>query len=181
MLYAMGRSYLAKEFSELESIFKKEGLRPALIYLNSLTKVRFTGFYQFHDKTLRTLTFYDRENPQVIMCRDVHVKDTYCYFTRQSKDGFTIIDAPNDARLEGHSARQTVQSYCGLPIINSSGEVLGTLCHFDLEPRQLDQLDKELLNCMAKLLSDDLAEKHFAQTTNLAAYSARYAAKPAKL
>ena len=42
-------------------------------------------------------------------------------------------------------ARDTVPSYCGIPIVDPEGELIGTLCHYDLVPRDPESLDLELL------------------------------------
>ena len=36
---------------------------------------------------------------------------------------------------EGHPARETILSYCGVPVMNELGVILGTLCHYDVVPR----------------------------------------------
>ena len=53
--------------------------------------------------------------------------------------------AKPDARTAAHPARDVVRSYCGVPIFEAEGALIGTLCHYDLVPREAEQLDLELL------------------------------------
>ena len=50
-------------------------------------------------------------------------------------------------------ARDAVPAYCGVPILTPEGELIGTLCHYDLVPRDPQQLDLELLLQVAVALS----------------------------
>ena len=43
------------------------------------------------------------------------------------------------------ASRQVARSYCGIPILDPEGGLVGTLCHYDLAPRDPGQLDLELL------------------------------------
>lgn len=45
-----------------------------------------------------------------------------------------------------------MQSYCGVPLLNSDGKMFGTICHFDYKLSQVSQLDVELMEYMAKIL-----------------------------
>ena len=58
-----------------------------------------------------------------------------------------------DARLADHPARDTVRAYCGVPIMTSEGEVLGTLCHYDLVPRDFDQINLELMLMVSSFIA----------------------------
>ena len=58
---------------------------------------------------------------------------------------FTTANALTDTRLDRHPAREAVLAYCGVPVMDSSGNLLGTLCHYDVVPRDPSQLDMALL------------------------------------
>ena len=58
-------------------------------------------------------------------------------------------------RLDIQSANvlRRTATYCGVPILDCEGEILGTLCHFDDEPRDPDQIDLPLMLSVASALS----------------------------
>src|SRR3954447_20362354 len=100
---------------ELKSAFAKAGVRGAVAFLNSLTGHRFTSLYRFDGDTLRNITFFDRENPDIQTCDDIPVDASYCVFVRDSGAAFMVPDAGRDERVRNHPKRATVQFYCGVP------------------------------------------------------------------
>ena len=58
-----------------------------------------------------------------------------------------------DPRKEGHPAREAVPAYCGVPVMDARGEILGTLCHYDLVPPAPAQVDLELMVEVASTLA----------------------------
>lgn len=136
----------------LKNILFSKGIRAALIFLNSLTEHRFSGLYRFDHDALKNLYFYDRENPTVESSPDVPAMASYCVFVRHSGQKFTMENSLSDERVQNHPAQQEVQSYCGVPLVDQYGQVFGTICHFDLQPRSIATLDVELMEKMSWLL-----------------------------
>jgi GAF domain-containing protein len=66
---------------------------------------------------------------------------------------FTTVDAMQDPRLADHVARAAVRPYCGVPVMDAEGELLGTLCHYDVVPRNANELDMPLLLQAASTLT----------------------------
>src|SRR5205814_10243500 len=64
----------------------------------------------------------------------------------QEGDRCAIRDALTDARLESHSARLAVQSYCAVLLYTRAGTPLGTLCQFDMKPQATPELTFGYLN-----------------------------------
>lgn len=142
--------------AELKVAFAQEGVRGAIMLLNSLTPHRFTSLYRFDDVTLRNVTFFDRENPTVESCEDIPVEASYCVFVRDLAAKFLIEHAERDERVNNHPKQAVVQCYCGVPLLNSEGKMFGTICHFDFKPGRITERDVELLEYMARLLQRDL-------------------------
>lgn len=138
----------------LREILFRDGIRPALIYLNGLTPHRFTALYRFGDHLLSNLYFYDRSNPEKDTTEDVPLSVTYCVMMRDSRTSLQIIDAPADARLDGHPSRHQVQSYCGVPLVDYAGKMFGSLCHFDLRPSISNADDVALMEYLGDLLHE---------------------------
>lgn len=150
-----GDSY-HEAFVALKAAFASKGVRGAVEFLNSLTFHRFTSLYQFDAGTLRNITFFDRENPNVETCDEIPVEASYCVFVRDSGAQFSIEDSATDERVRNHPKRQTVRSYCGVPLLDSRNRMIGSICHFDLEPGHTTDRDVELLEYMARLLQPQL-------------------------
>jgi GAF domain-containing protein len=95
---------------------------------------------------------YDRENPDQLTADEVPDTATYCCFVRETGAPFKTPNALVDERIGAHPARATVLSYCGVPVMDSTGTILGTLCHYDVVPRDADQIDIALMLSVASYL-----------------------------
>ncbi|AOW12143.1 hypothetical protein LPB72_14300 [Hydrogenophaga crassostreae] len=135
----------ADSFQRFSQILNASGARDALAYLLSLSDYRFIGIFRFQDGKANAAIHYDRESPEVLSATEVPDTATYCCYVRDSNGVFTTANALEDRRLDQHPARETVLAYCGVPVMGPSGHLLGTLCHYDLVPRDPEQLDMELL------------------------------------
>jgi len=106
----------------------------ALAFLNSTTPYRLTGVYRFDGDLVRSVVLFDRKNPDLTLGGDVPWNDSYCRLTAENGDRCEIIDAPHDARLTEHAAREAVQAYVAVLLKTPEGASWGTLCHYDLQP-----------------------------------------------
>lgn len=129
-----------------------EGVREALAYLLHRSDYRFIGIWRFKDGKADAAVHYDRENPFELRAQEVSELATYCCYVRNSKGLFKTGNAMLDARTEGHPARAVVPTYCGVPLLDPEGNLHGTLCHYDLVPRDPDQIDLQLMMAVASRL-----------------------------
>lgn len=130
----------------------------ALSALNSRTRFRFTGLYRVEPPSLRNEYLFDRENPSLSLGGEVTpLSNTYCGIVAATKQPFVADDAPHDARLVAHPARESVVSYAGVPVRTADGRIFGTLCHFDLRPRILPPDELAILEAVSTVLSGWLA------------------------
>jgi GAF domain-containing protein len=132
-------------FSKFNDTLNREGLRPALAYLLGLTEYRYIAIFRRDGDKSNAVVYYDRENPQVVAIDEVPAAATYCQLAVETRGRFSTGDALQDPRLVSHPARRTVQAYCGFPVITPEGEILGTLCHYDVAPRNDGQINVELM------------------------------------
>jgi GAF domain-containing protein len=139
-------------FRRFTSIVTASGIRESLVYLVSLTDYRFISIFRTQGDMATTVVHYDRENPDVMSADELPAEGTYCCFVAASGKTFSTENSLQDARLTGHAQRDSLLSYCGVPILNPDGQVLGTLCHYDVVPRTTDQLDFGLLIQVASAL-----------------------------
>lgn len=135
-------------------LLASEGPMAVLGYLNSRTRFRFTGLYQADPPQLRNLLLFDRENPQLNVSGEVcPLEATYCSLVWGAERAFHTRDAARDERLASHPARETVISYCGVPIRRANGLVWGTLCHFDVRPRLVPTREVPVLESAAAIIA----------------------------
>ena len=144
-----------KAVPEIKSILRRDGIRPALVFLNHLTEHRFSALYQFQNAQLRNLYFYDREYPEIETADEIPVTASYCVFLRETGQLFHTSDALRDDRVRSHPKREQIQSYCGVPVLDASGKLFGSICHFDLQPRVISDHDVDLMEAVALLLRDE--------------------------
>ena len=141
------------EFARFTQTLHNAGLRAALGYLLSLTDYRFIGIFRFENGMVNAAVHVDRDNPQVLTIEAIPELASYCCFVRDSGGVFTTAAALADARLEGHPKRATVQAYCGVPVMDPEGGLIGTLCHYDRVPRDPQQIDLMLQLQVASALA----------------------------
>lgn len=122
-------------FAHFEQMLRDQELFAALRYLNSTTTYRFTGIYYFEPGIVKSLVLADRENPDLRVGGDVPWFDSYCMMTAENGKECEIQNALADERLRSHAARKAVLSYCAVLLRMPDGEALGTLCHYDIVPR----------------------------------------------
>ncbi|SDP72650.1 GAF domain-containing protein [Rhodoferax sp. OV413] len=139
-------------FEQFSCILQESGARDALAYVLGLSDYRFIGIFCFAAGKANAAIHFDRANPSELTTQEVPDTATYCCYVRDSKGVFTTANALMDARLDGHAARNAVLAYCGVPVLTPEGLLLGTLCHYDVVPRDPEQLDLELLVQVASAL-----------------------------
>ena len=140
-------------FDAFDRIVEAQGVREGLAHLVRLTDYRFIGIWRFQDGKANAAVHFDKENPAVLQASEVPENATYCCYVRDSRGAFMTANAMLDPRTEGHPARGTVPTYCGVPILDPEGVLLGTLCHYDLVPRDPSTVDLELMLQVASTLA----------------------------
>ena len=142
-----------ENFDTFSQTLESSGVRPALAFLLGLTDYRFIGIFRFENGKANAAIYYDRENPQTLAVDEVPESATYCCFVRDSGGAFTTADSMADARLAAHPTREQVAAYSGVPVMDPEGAIIGTLCHYDVVPRDPAQIDMELIVRVASALA----------------------------
>lgn len=145
----------ASTFAKFVVTHRTQGLRAALATLVKMTDYRFIGLWRFQDGKANAVVHYDREDPSKTTTQEVPDTATYCCFVRDTKAPFKTPNALIDERLASHSAREQVTTYCGVPVMDSLGNVLATLCHYDVVPRDPDQVNLELMLMVAAYVANN--------------------------
>ncbi len=150
----MAAGNFPEQISILRQALDGGGLADGLAYLNSRVEHRFTAVYRLSsDFVMENVAIVDKLGevvPDALMA--VPLGDSFCQFVL--KDGFfKLTDAETQAgRLDGHAYKGIVQSYVGLPLTKNSGDLFGTLCHFDFPARPIGTSEFEYLVEAARLL-----------------------------
>lgn len=138
--------------AELRRIYAQGGLRPAMEFVNRQGGHRFSAVLKFDAGMLKSLCLVDRENPGAERWEEIPVEASYCVFVRDSGRAVRINDSLSDARAVGHPKRQTVRAYYGHPLVDERGAVFGTICHFDVVPRDAHPDPEGLMGVLGDLL-----------------------------
>ncbi|MES2887719.1 MAG: GAF domain-containing protein [Pseudomonadota bacterium] len=161
-------------FGVFTQLLATDGIRAALYAVLRQSNYRFISIFRFQDGQATSVVHVDREQLAVTQVDEVPENTTYCFFVSDDKQAFVTADATTDERTQDHVARDTVQSYCGIPILEPEGGLIGVLCHHDVVPRDPEQLNLELLVQVSSALGQsglvpdypDLRELVTSQTKN---------------
>lgn len=148
----MNRPSHRQVVTRFRELLVAEGLLSAIRFSNEESRHRFTAIYRFDGPTLRNVLLVDRDDPSVVTTPDLPVLESYCVYVRDASARFRTDDSPRDARTKGHAKRETVQSYCGIPIMAADGTLWGTICHFDYDPVPFGEDEVALLEALAPMV-----------------------------
>ncbi len=152
---SLASSPTSAAFAKFVVTHRTKDLRAALATLLKLTDYRFIGLWRFQDGKASAVVHYDREDPTATTTQEVPDTATYCCFVREHRAPFKTPNALIDERLASHTAREQVATYCGVPVMDSSGNVLATLCHYDVVPREPEQVNLELMLLVAAYIANN--------------------------
>lgn len=140
-------------FGKLRTILDEEGIRSAIRFLNGLTKHRYTSVFIFDGPIGKHAYYYDRQNPDHDHAPDSLLHLSYCVYVKNTSALFNVPDSLQDERVHrDHSKRETIRSYCGMPLTDGLGNVIGSACHYDPEPMAIATADVELLEVFSKMI-----------------------------
>ena len=143
--------------SKLEALERElvdHGLPGGLAWLNLRVPHRFTAVFLLKDQSLNLVEMVDKRHELAMRERleVVPLSDSFCAMTmRQGR--FVTANAAFDNRLDGHVAQFIMRSYIGLPLHRAPGQLIGTMCHFDFEPHDIDDTEFAFLQDAATFLS----------------------------
>jgi GAF domain-containing protein len=135
------------------------GIAAGLAALNARVPHRYTALYQLDEGTLRNIELFDKlgeMRPGYLA--EVPIDDSFCQFVLRDGE-FRTFDSGQDDRLNGHPYKGAMAAYHGVPVLAGSGELFGSLCHFDIEVRALSDEEFSILEAAAKIISPYLLVK----------------------
>ena len=143
----------ASQIAAFKVALESGGLPAGLGYLNSLTPHRFTGLFLSDGEMLRNVALYDRSDPNAAPWDAFPMLHSYCSIILATGESFSTSSAMEDPRLLDHAARESVRSYCGVPLLDAEGHVIGTLCHFDFIAQPAEVVNPELMLAIPELIA----------------------------
>lgn len=90
--------------------------------------------------------------------RNVPITHSYCQHAVQSGQPLAIADAREHSLVKNNPAATEFDaiSYLGVPVTTKSGQVLGTLCVIDHQPRQWTDIEEETVRELANSVSGQI-------------------------
>lgn len=149
---------LKTRFDEYYTVLADVGIAEAVAVLNRNVPHRYSAVYRLHESVLHNLVLVDKLNevrPDFLAA--VPLQTSFCQFVL--RDGFFVTnDSAEDKRLDGHPYQGKMVSYTGVPIteVHGGGEIIGSLCHFDVVEHKLDPQEFELLQRAARVINPHL-------------------------
>jgi hypothetical protein len=137
----------------LSIVLAQSGPAAALAYLNDGVPHRFSAIYRFAGPLLHNVLLHDkagRMRPDFLSV--VPFSRSFCQFVVK-ESAFRTDNSVADPRLVGHALRGIVVSYHSVPVLDHlTGELWGTLSHFDMRSLSLPEQEFDLLQAAAALL-----------------------------
>ena len=140
------------DLKDLEDVLRHNGLGAGLMVLNQRVVHRFTAVFKLDGAVMRNIAIVDKRREVVPdSFKEIPFEDSFCQFVL--RDGsFITENSQGDKRLDAHVYQGVLNSYVGLPLTTSSGDLFGTLCHFDFPPVDLSDEEFQFLNEVVKVL-----------------------------
>jgi GAF domain-containing protein len=140
--------------ASLDEALRTGGLQRALNFLNRRVEHRYTAIYRLRSGVLHNACLEDKRDemrPEYLAAVPLDV--SFCQFVL--RDGlFETSNSASDRRLDGHPYQGAMIAYTGVPLVDVSGELVGTICHFDVTERTLADTEFQLLQLAARILPE---------------------------
>lgn len=136
----------------LRNLLTRHGLRPAIVFLNGLTAFRYTAVFRFDDEISKTVCFFDREDLKADVLPEMPIVTSYCVYVRDLRSAFSLPDSMTEVLVAAHPMRDRIHAYCGAPLLDAEGDVVGSICHFNVTALPLAESDAQLLEAAAELI-----------------------------
>jgi signal transduction histidine kinase len=93
--------------------------------------------------------------------RETPRSQAFCAYTVLDKAPVVVEDATLDPRFFDNplvTGEPHLRAYLGIPLFNSKGQALGSLCTIDLKPRKFTPEQKQALTDLAQIVADEMAK-----------------------
>ncbi|WP_076999022.1 GAF domain-containing protein [Variovorax sp. KK3] len=150
---------LPRTLDSFSAVLRADGPAAALAYLNEGVPHRYSAAYRFAGLKLQNVLLHDKAGEmRPAFLATVPFDQSFCQYVRRDS-AFRTDNSSVDPRLQGHPYQGVVVSYHSVPLVSDTGELWGTLSHFDMAPLPLSQEEFALLQGAAELLPNFLLER----------------------
>lgn len=147
---------IKNRIQEFENILNTLGVHAALEFLNQQVTHRFTAIYRLDKADLEIVELIDKLNdPSTAPLPRVPFSQSFCELVVQ-EGSLTTINSARDKKLDGRTYQGIISSYVGLPLLRPTGELFGTLCHYDYSEQPISDDEFSFLKQAAVLLTQSL-------------------------
>lgn len=153
------RNFETEQREQLRFLIASGNVRAALELLNDESKLRFTALYLLDENYAVNFMLVDRDDTPIGLPNNIPLEGSYCSLVKDAAAPVVITNASKDPRLAGHPARDSMSAYCGVPLFDSKGDVLGTLCQFDPVAAHITDQTVALMTEVAAALGGEAASE----------------------
>jgi GAF domain-containing protein len=99
--------------------------------------------------------------PDIESARETPLSHSFCKYVVADQAPLVVPDLREDERLREHPAIADlgVVAYAGWPVTDHTGEIVGSLCALEYEPREWSAADLEMLEDLAAACSTEISER----------------------
>ncbi|MDK8462455.1 GGDEF and EAL domain-containing protein [Marinobacter sp. SS13-12] len=127
---------------------------------------------QYYQVKIALFTIVDSERQWFKSRQGLETPETprsvaFCDYAIQQDKVFLVADAAVDPRFSKNplvTGEPFIRFYAGMPVREPSGFKIGTLCIIDDKPRQLNEIDLDVLRSLASIVEDELERAYLAAT-----------------
>ena len=130
---------------------------------------------------ISTLSLIDSDRQWYKSCVGMESTDlprelSFCTHTIQSRSPLCVPDTLKDARFAQYpsvTGEPFIRSYLGIPLATPDGYVLGALCALDVQPREFNVGQIEVMKSFAALAENEFELRRIAQIDSLTGAATR--------
>jgi signal transduction histidine kinase len=119
---------------------------------------------RWFDVPISLVTLLDEDRQWFKACVGVDRRETgrevsFCEHNIHDEEMLVVADASTDPRFEDNplvTGPPGIRFYAGAPLVTPEGQILGSLCVIDTEPRDPEAMDLDVLADLASIVVDEL-------------------------
>ena len=144
---------IKNELNDFEEILRRQGTYAALKFLNQRVSHRFSAIYRLDKNDLEIVELIDKlDDAATAPSSRVPFSQSFCEIAVREAS-FKTSNSALDKRLDGLPNQGVLLSYVGLPLMQQTGSLYGTLCHYDTTEQVINDDEFAFLQQAAELLN----------------------------
>ena len=141
------------ELHDFEEILRRQGTYAALKFLNQRVSHRFSAIYRLDKNDLEFVELIDKQDDTATgPSSRVPFSQSFCEIAIREAS-FKTSNSALDKKLDGLPNQGVLLSYVGLPLMQHTGNLYGTLCHYDTTEQVISDDEFAFLQQAAALMN----------------------------